>query len=663
MKKKKLTILKNKIKYHNYCYHTLNSQKISNLKYDKMIQKLEKIEKKNPNLITKNSPSQTVGSKPLKIFQSVIHKKPMLSLNNVFNTHDYLKFDKKIRKIIKNQKKIEFCCEPKLDGLAISLIYKNKKLSQASTRGDGKIGENVTKNAKFIKDIPKILKGNDIPKYIEIRGEVFMRHKQFYTFNKKLQSKGKKIFSNTRNAAVGSLRQINPEITKKRSLSFFCYGFGKISDGNLPSNHYSCLKKFKEWGIPISDHITICQNNSEILNFYKKIKKKHLNFDIDGIVIKVNSLKNQKKIGSTTKAPKWAIAFKFPDKLKTTKINNISFQVGRTGIITPIAHLNPIQISGVTIKNSTLHNINEIKRLKINIGDTVLICRSGGVIPKIIKNIKKNKKKNKTITFPNKCPVCKSQIQKIKKTGLIYCTNVFFCSAQITRKIQHFVSKKAMNIKGIGKKIIKQLFDEKIIQNPFDIYNLNYNSLIKLNGFQIKKTKNLIQSIEKSKNVTLSRFIYSLGIPEIGEVTSNLLAKKYTSIKNLTKANFKSLKQINNIGETIAKKIIFFFKNKKNKKIIYKLQKKINIYENKQKIKKNILLKNKKIVLTGKIKKISRKNLQEILILNGAKIMSNVSKNTDLIIAGKNPGSKFFKAIKLKIKIIQEEKLKKILKY
>lgn len=658
--RKKFIKLKKEIQYHNYLYHTLNSPKISNAKYDKMLQKLKKIETNYPNWITNNSPSQTIGSKPLHNLQSIFHKKPMLSLENIFNINEYLKFDKKIRNYIKEEK-IEFCCEPKIDGLAINLIYKNKKLFQASTRGNGKIGENVTKNVQAIKSIPKLLKGKNIPKYIEIRGEIFIKYNNFQKINNEAKLNNKKIFSNPRNAAVGSLKQIDPKVTKKRLLSFFCYGFGEVYGGKLPSNQYSCLIKFKSWGLPICKNIIICKNNSEVLKFYKKMQNHNLNFEIDGIVIKVNSIKIQDKIGFTNRSPKWAIAFKFPDKQKKTTVNNIEFQIGRTGLITPVARLNPVQISGVIIKNCTLHNLNEINRLNINIGDTVLVCRSGGVIPKIIKNISKNSKKKKNTFILNNCPKCQSPIQKETEKGLIYCTGDLICLDQIKAKIKHFVSKKAMNIIGMGKNIINQLVDKKILKYPYEIYYLNHNLLKKIDGIQKKKSEKIIKSIEKSKKVTLSNFIYALGIPEVGEISANILANYYFFLNNFIHTNLKSLKKIKKIGSKTAKKIFLFLNEKKNQKNINELTQKIKII-NTNNIQKNIFFKNKKIVLTGKIQKINRNELKKILILNNAKIMSKVTKKTDLIILGKNPGSNFFSALNLKIKIIKEKKLIKLLK-
>lgn len=654
-KKKYFIKLKKKIKYHEYQYHSLDSPKISDEQFDQMMQELKKIEQRHPDWITKNSPTQSVGSSPLNKFKKVIHKIPMLSLKNIFDKNDYLLFERKIKKITK-KKKTKFCCEPKLDGIAVNLLYENKKLIQASTRGNGTTGEDITKNILKIKNIPLFLKGKNIPKYIEIRGEVFINHDNFKKINKEEKKINKKVFSNPRNIAAGSIRQLNPKITEKRLLSFFCYGFGEINQGKLPYSHYSCLLKFQKWGIPVNNKITICKNKSEIFNFYEKIRTIDLGFDVDGIVIKVDSIKKQKKIGYTAKYPRWAVAFKFPSEEKKTILKNVKFQVGRSGIITPVGYFNPIKINGATIKKSTLHNINEIKRLKIKIGDTIIVKRAGNVIPKIIKTIKKSKKKNQQeILFPKKCPICQSILQKDKKNGTIRCINNLTCSAQIQEKIKHFVSNKGMNIKGIGKNTIKKLFKKNILKTPYDLYNLNHKNLKKIEGIKEKTIKKLTKSIKKSKNTTLSQFIYSLGIPNVGETTSLILSQHYNSIDKLIKTNLISLTKIKTIGNNTAKKIILFFQEKNNKNIIKKIEKKIFFVNTK--INKNNFFKNKKIVITGKLNNFNREKIKKKIILNGGNILNTVSKKIDLIIVGKNPGSKFKKAKKLKIRIIKENEL------
>lgn len=526
--KKLIAKLTKQIKYHSYLYHTLNNPKISDFEFDNMMKKLIILEKKYPKLVLKNSPTNQIGSKTLNIFKSIIHKTPMLSLENIFTKKDFIKFYKKIYKQIKINEKIKFCCEPKIDGLAVNLFYKNGILIKAATRGNGKIGEDITKNILTIKTIPQTLCGNDIPKFIEIRGEVFITHKNFEKINKKSIRNKEKIFSNPRNAASGSLRQINPLISKKRLLSFFCYGFGKITGNKISRDQYSYLRKFKNWGLPISDNIAVYDDIKDILKFYDKMKTSNIGLDIDGIVIKINSIKHQNKLGCTSNFPKWAIAFKFPSQKKITKLINVDFQVGRTGIITPIAILEPVNISGVIIKKSTLHNFKEIKRLNVKINDYVVICRSGNVIPKIISTEKSQiSNNNKNIQIPKLCPSCKSILQYNKNKTLIYCTNNLNCIAQKKEKIRHFVSRDAMNIKGFGKNIIDKLVNTGHLNTIVDIFKLDVNTLIKIEKIGLKNSKNIINSINNSKKTTLSRFIYSLGIPEIGVETSKKIANNY----------------------------------------------------------------------------------------------------------------------------------------
>ncbi|BGI50915.1 MAG: NAD-dependent DNA ligase LigA [Arsenophonus endosymbiont of Ceratovacuna japonica] len=577
---KYLKQLKKKIQYHEYLYYTLNAPEISDIQYDLMMQELKILENKHPEFITFDSPTQRVGATPLKTFSQVHHKIPMLSLDNVFNEKSYLSFDKRIRNRLSNDNNLTFCCELKLDGLAVNLLYKHGKLIQASTRGDGIIGENITANIRTIRTIPLILIGDNIPKIIEIRGEVFMTHIGFKKLNKNAKYYNSKIFSNPRNAASGSLRQLDPSITNKRSLSFFCYGFGYITGGQLPINQYQCLMQFKKWGLPINNYIELCYNSKEVLDYYCKIKNKRLNlgFDIDGIVVKVNELSLQKKIGFIAKSPRWAIAFKFPSKEQITLLKDIKFQVGRTGVITPIAELKTTNINGVNIKNATLHNIKEIKRLGIHIGDTVIISRAGDVIPKIIDVlIDRRPTYSKEINFPIYCPVCNSVIKYSEDDTIIRCTNNLSCAAQQRGALKHFVSRKAMNIVGMGDKIIDQLVYKNYVMTISDIYYLNFDILSKLEHIGLKSSKKLINALNKSKKTTLTRFIYALGINGVGAVTASNLALYYKTLDSFITSDIKSLKKVPNIGDVVANNIINFFNEKHNCNIVNTLIYKIGI--------------------------------------------------------------------------------------
>ncbi|WDI78592.1 NAD-dependent DNA ligase LigA [Candidatus Purcelliella pentastirinorum] len=576
--KKIIKKLKKKIKYHEYLYYVLNKPKINDETYDNMIIKLLKLEKKNPHLIKNNSPTIKITGQIDKKFKKIKHKIPMLSLRNIYKKKDLLNFKNYLKKKLFKKKIVNLCCELKIDGLAVSIIYKNGILQKAATRGDSEIGEDITNNIKTIKKIPLKITGNNIPKYLEIRGEVFISKKNFKLLNKNK----KKMFSNPRNMAAGSLRQLNSKITAKRKLEFICYNVNIKKEKININSHFKTLKMAKKWGIPICKHTKIYNKKKDILNFYsKKLKKKNkLGIDVDGIVIKINNKKYQKKLGETTKFPRWAIAYKFPSDETKTKIKNIKFQIGRTGIITPIAQLIPISLSGSIIKNVNLHNIKEIKRLKINIGDSIILKKAGNVIPKIIKVIKKNKNNEKEIiNIPNKCPECNCNIKITKNKSIIKCISGLKCKAQLKAYLKYFVSQQSYNIIGLGNKTIDKLIENKIIKSSIDIFNLNINMLLNINNIKIKKAKQIIKSINQAKKIKFSNFLYSLNINGLGKTNAKNIATKLNSIKKFLNVNIKKLLSIKKIGKKIAKNIIKYIY--KNKKIIKKLNKKIYIkYKN-----------------------------------------------------------------------------------
>lgn len=568
----KINNLKKKIFYYKYLYHNLNKSEISDTEYDFLIKKLEKLEKKYPQLRNIHSPTQIVGESPLPTFKKFYHKIPMLSLNHIYNYKDYLYFNNKLKTFL-NKKNIDYCCEIKLDGVAVNLLYKKKLLILASTRGNGFIGENITNNIKNITAIPFFLKGKNIPKIIEIRGEIFIKKSNFFKLNKKLHITGNKTFSNLRNTASGFLRSINPK--NKKELDFFGYGIGFI-DGKMSDSHFSRLKCLKEWGIPIHESFKLFQKKENILNFYSDIQNKRKNFDfeIDGIVIKVNSIKLQKKLGNTNRFPRWAIAFKFPSLEKSTYIHNVKFQVGKSGIITPVAYLNPVYISGVKIKKATLHNFREIKRLNIKIGDKVIIKRAGDVIPKITSVIfSERKNKVHDIIFPKFCPFCKSEIQYLKNESIAYCTGNFKCKMQLIKFLTHLVSRNAFNIQGIGYNLIKKLVNQKIINNLIDFFSLDLNQIIQLVG--LLRAKKIISSLHQSKNITLSKFIYALGIQKIGQNYSKRIASHFRTVENFLNAEKKEIEKIPGIGFISSLNIYNFIKN--NQKFIKKLINKVKI--------------------------------------------------------------------------------------
>ena len=649
---------------HNTLYHQKDKPIISDGKYDKLIKENNYLEQKFPHLKLKDGPNNIVGSKILKKFSKNEHKTPMLSLSNAFDENDLKEFIERIKKYLSLNDKntLFFFCEPKIDGLSLNLYYENGKLISASTRGDGKIGENVIKNIANINGIPSVIKNPNIPKKIEIRGEVFIKKKDFMNINDKLADKDK--FSNPRNAAAGSLRQLDPSISKKRPLHFIAHGLG-YSDQNYKTIE-EFYKNLKKWKIPIGEDLMIVDSLDSMMKYFKHIEKKRslLSYDIDGIVFKTNNYELQKRLSFVGKNPRWAIALKFSAEKTITKIKGIDFQVGRTGAITPVARLEEVNIGGVIVSNASLYNFDEIDKKNICVGDIVQIQRAGDVIPQILGVIEKNKKGNKKILIPEFCPSCSSKIFKDEDEAILRCNNLFDCESQILGQVNHFVSKKAINIDGFGEKNIKLFYNKKIIRNIADIFSISLNKkeILKLEGWGELSYDNLIISINKSKKTSLEKFIFSLGIRFIGENTSNLLAKEFADIKNLiaNSNNYDILSNIDGLGPKAIDSIIKYFSNKKNLEIIHHLIDHFEIKKFKKNSNNNIFS-DKKLVFTGSLKNLSREEAKNLANQVGAKISSNISKNTDFLIIGDQPGSKYRKAKELNITILNEEEwIKKI---
>ncbi|MFS1538448.1 MAG: NAD-dependent DNA ligase LigA [Candidatus Phlomobacter fragariae] len=660
-----LAQLKQQLRYHEYFYHVLDTPEIPDAEYDRMMQELKKLEVEHPEWITADSPTQRVGAAPLTAFEQVRHEIPMRSLDNVFDEESYLAFDKRVHDRLKNKSQLTFCCELKLDGLAVSLLYEQGELVQAATRGDGTTGENITANIRTIRAIPLRLIGYNIPERIEIRGEVFMTHWGFEKLNEEARRNGGKIFANPRNAAAGSLRQLDPRITAKRPLAFFCYGFGLLAGGELPASQYQCLMQFKKWGLPVSDKIALCQNSKQVLAYYNQIEHNRLGlgFDIDGVVVKVDPLQLQEELGFVARAPRWATALKFPAQEQITLLHDVEFQVGRTGAITPVARLEPIQVAGVIVSNATLHNADEIERLGVRIGDIVVIRRAGDVIPQIVNVLTDRRPTDRReIRFPIHCPVCASAIERIEGEAVIRCTGGLICAAQRKGALKHFVSRRAMDIEGMGDKIIDQLVDKGYVTTAADLYRLNLDILARLERMGKKSVQNLINALEKSKQTTLACFIYALGIREVGEATASNLAAHYTTLTSLIAADIESLKTVQDVGEIVAKHIINFFHEQHNRDVVNELVNEIGISWPAIPVKKtDNPFTGKTIVLTGTLNRLTRDELKGKLILLGAKVTASVSKKTDLVIAGEAAGSKLTKANELGIKIINEDELMALL--
>ncbi len=655
--KSEIVKLRRAIENHNYNYYVLDNPIISDGEYDILFRKLESLESKNPDLVSSISPTQRIGSKPISQFKKVQHKIPMLSLANAMDNDELVAFNERLKKRL-NEKILNYIAEPKLDGLGVELVYKNGIFTKGSTRGDGFIGEDITHNLKTIKSLPLTLRETDFPfpKTLEIRGEVFILKKDFKNLNTEREKNQKSVFANPRNAAAGSLRQLNPKITAKRPLSIYLYDGGFIEDMNF-KNHSNFLKYIQKWGLPVNPLIKEVNGIDEVILYHQNLERKReqIPYEIDGTVFKINNYLDRKSLGARSRSPRWAIAGKFKAQQSTTIINNIEVQVGRTGALTPVAKLNPTYVGGVTVTNATLHNQDEIDRKDIRIGDTVLIERAGDVIPKIVKVIKeKRPKKTRPFLIKSICPSCAHMAKRLNEESILRCLNIS-CPKQIKEKIKHFCSKNAMNIEGLGDKIIDQLVDKNIILSIDQIFKITKHQLSNLERLGDKSAVNILEAIQKSKKTSLSKFIYALGIRNVGEHTSKILAKTFNNnLNKFQRTDFNTLIEINEIGPIVANSIINFFSNKVNLIIIENCLKNGVVFDN---IKLNISKKfsEKRFVFSGTFKNIKRKLAQEQIEKNGGFVSSSISKNTDFLILGESPGSKLKKAKKLEIPILNEQ--------
>tara|TARA_B110001454_G_scaffold37213_1_gene36754 strand:+ start:1051 stop:3075 length:2025 start_codon:yes stop_codon:yes gene_type:complete len=648
---------------HSHKYHALDAPIVSDAEYDLLFQELLSIENSNPQFIDKNSPSQRVGSKPLEGFKKITHLEQMLSLDNAFDGNDLQDFDKRITERLNIDECIEYSCEPKLDGVAASLLYRSGELDYASTRGDGKVGEDITHNIRTIQSVPLKLNNNksfDIPELLEVRGEVFIELKDFEEINKHSKKNGLKVFANPRNAAAGSLRQLDPKVASGRPLKFFAHGFGSVNAGKekFPQLQSEVLQAFSFWGLPVNPRSGLVKNIEEGIAFFNKIEKDRssLPYEIDGVVYKVNKLSYQNTLGKVSRAPRWAIARKFPAEVGITIIKSISFQVGRVGSITPVAEFEPTIVGGVTISHASIHNFDEIARLDVREGDTVSIKRAGDVIPQIIRvDLDKRPPNSKAINVPTKCPSCSGPLAREESEAILKCKAGTNCTAQRIESIKHFVSRNAMNIDGLGEKIIQQLVNLKAIDDPSDLYGLRKEVLVELDGFADKSATNLINSIKESKTTTLQRFIYSLGIREVGEATALNLSIYFKSLDKIMSASEDELLEINDIGPIASRYIAGYFRSREGLDLLDKFKSCGIVLENPAG-NTDLKLGDQIIVITGSFSNISRRQLKEELIRLGAKVSSSVSSKSTILIAGEKPGSKLSKAKDLGVNILDEEK-------
>jgi DNA ligase (NAD+) len=664
---KKLEKLREQLRQHSHYYYVLDAPVIPDAEYDRLFLELQQLEADHPQLITADSPTQRIGAEPLAGFTQVRHRMPMLSLGNVFSDEELFAFDKRIRDRLKTDELIEYAAEPKLDGLAVSILYRDGQFTQAATRGDGTTGEDVTHNVRTIQAVPLRLSGKKYPALLEVRGEVYLPKKGFAALNAKARKQGEKTFANPRNAAAGSLRQLDPRIAAKRPLAMYCYAVGIHEGGQLPDTHSAMLQQLRLWGLPVCAESKLINGVDACLAYYRDIERKRerLPYDIDGVVYKVNSFALQEELGFVARAPRWAVAHKFPAQEELSTILDVEFQVGRTGALTPVARLEPVFVGGATVSNATLHNMDEVERKDIRIGDRVIVRRAGDVIPEVVSAVIAERHGNeKPIKLPEKCPVCQSTVERIEGEVVARCSGGLYCKAQRSEAIKHFASRKAMDIDGLGEKLVEQLVEAGLINTVADIYSLQFDALVALERMGQKSAENLLQAIKDSMQPTLARFIYALGIREVGEATAMNLATAYSDMESLARASLEDLQEVQDIGPIVAQHIINFFAQKHNREVIEALSKRGVVPKMPEKVsgKKPALLAGKTFVITGTLGSMSRDEAKDFLQQAGAKVTGSISAKTDYLLAGENAGSKLVKAEKLGVKIISEDDLSDMLK-
>lgn len=656
--------LRTQIRHHNHLYYVLDDPQIPDAEYDRLFRELQALETAHPECITADSPTQRVGGEALSEFGSVRHELPMLSLANVFSEEELANFDRRIHERLKDEAELEYVAEPKLDGLAISLLYENGVFIRAATRGDGETGEDVTANVRTIQSIPLRLLGDDYPTRLEVRGEIYMPKAGFNKLNQRLAAEGLKTFANPRNAAAGSLRQLDPRLTAQRPLEMFCYAMGIAEGGQLPEKHYAILQQFKAWGLRVCPDIKIVQGAQGCMGYFNEIgvRRARLPYDIDGVVYKVNVLKTQQELGFVSRAPRWAIAHKFPAQEEITELEAVEFQVGRTGALTPVARLKPVFVGGVTVSNATLHNMDEIERKDVRIGDFVIVRRAGDVIPEVARVLlDKRPPSAQVITMPAQCPVCGSDVKRSEAGAVARCTGGLYCPAQVKEAIKHFASRRAMNIDGLGDKLVEQFFEQGLIRHVDDLYRLTKEQLVALERMGEKSAENVIVALNASKNTTLERFIYALGIRDVGESTAKALARHFGSLEALQAASEETLKLVPDVGPISAASITQFFKETHNANTINHLRELGVHWANyAAKPAEALPLAGKTYVITGTLSR-PREDIKADLENLGAKVSNSVSKKTTALIAGAEAGSKLEKAESLGVLVLDEAGLAELL--
>jgi DNA ligase (NAD+) len=663
---RRIETLRSEINYHNRQYYVFDDPKIPDAEYDRLLRELQRLESEYPQFVTPESPTQRVGDKPLEGFEEVIHRLPMLSLDNAFGDEEMGEFERRIRDRLKlpDDQVIDYLAEPKLDGLAVNLRYQGGRLLQGATRGDGSRGEDVTANVRTIKAIPLTLQGDDWPEVLEVRGEVFMPHAGFDALNERAREKGEKGFVNPRNAAAGSLRQLDPRLTAERPLSFYAYGFGEVVPSPIAQSQSASMQRLRHWGLPISPLHKVVSGVEGCIGYFERLmqQRNELPYDIDGVVFKVDELNLQQQLGFVSRAPRWAIAYKFPAQEEITRVETIEFQVGRTGAVTPVARLTPVFVGGVTVSNATLHNMDEVMRKDVRPGDTVIVRRAGDVIPEVVSVVLDRREPGaRGVNMPTTCPVCGSDIIKPEGEAVARCSGGLYCPAQRKQALKHFASRKAMDIEGLGDKLVDQLVEQGLVATPADLFGLTLEQLSALERMAEKSAQNLLQALDKSKSTSLARFLYALGIREVGEATALALADQFAALEAIEQADEEALQQTPDVGPVVAAHIRSFFHQAHNREVIEALLK-AGIHwpaVEKRAIGRQPLA-GKTVVITGTLSR-PRDEIKAELQSLGAKVSGSVSKKTDYLLAGDAAGSKLAKAQKLGVAILDEAKLQELL--
>lgn len=656
--------LRDQINHHNYLYYVLDNPEIPDVEYDRLFRELQQLESDYPELVTSDSPTQRVGGEPLKAFVEVKHEIPMLSLGNAFSDEELSEFDRRVRNGL-DVNTVHYCAEPKLDGLAISIRYENGVLVRAATRGDGTRGEDVTLNVRTIEAVPLRLLGDDWPSILEVRGEVYMPKAGFKALNEKQREKGEKSFANPRNAAAGSLRQLDPRITATRPLSIFCYGVGVVEGVELPETHSATMTRLKDWGLRVCPEQRVVEGAEGCIEFYREIgeRREALPYEIDGVVYKVDRIDQQRQLGFVSRAPRWAIAHKFPAQEELTRVVAIDVQVGRTGAITPVARLEPVHVGGVTVTNATLHNQDEIDRKDVRVGDTVVVRRAGDVIPEVVSVVLSRRPDGTShYTLPDSCPECGSAVERVAGEAVARCSGGLYCPAQRKEAIKHFASRRAMDIDGLGEKLVELLVDKALVNDVADLFSLEASQLAGLERMGEKSADNLVAALGKSRQTTLARFLYALGIREVGEATAHTLASHFGSLEALEQADVETLIEVQDVGPIVADHIHTFFAQPHNMEVVAKLLTAgVQWPEVEKAAEGELPLQGKTFVLTGTLSALSRNEAKQRLQALGAKVAGSVSKKTDYVVAGESPGSKLTKAEQLGVTVLDEDELVRLL--